>query len=122
MALFDRVAGVVRRLGPAGPPAARAIELYGRGLSASERLALQALRARLDTTAPPSAPAAATGDDDPAALMSALLERSLAQDTASEQRDVHVALLRQLVPDEARIIAALATGPPPPLIHVLPRS
>lgn len=97
--------------------------LYLRGLSRVEREALRLLRARLDATAPPPPAAAREADEvTPAAMLSALLERSLKQDTAGSQRDAHVVVLRQLVPDEARIIAALADGAPAPLLHVLPRA
>jgi len=127
MSIFDEAAGVARRLGPLGRAYGRAIELYGRGVQTTEQLALRALRARMDALAPAPAGAARAvsgGIDDPPPheLMTALLERSLAQDTAGSRRDVHVSILRQLVPDEARIIAALAAGPPAPLIHVLPRA
>lgn len=54
--------------------------------------------------------------------MADLLERSVVQNTEDGHRDVYLSILRQLVPDEARIIAALADGPPAPLIHVLPRA
>jgi hypothetical protein len=79
------------------------------------------LRSRLDAIAPPPAPKALAAPQ-PADLLSELLKRSLESDTVSGQRDLHVALLRQLVPDEARIIATLAEGPPAPLIHVLARA
>lgn len=119
MPIFEGAAGVARRLGPLGGLAARAIELSGAGVQTSERLALRALRGRLDAVAP-QRPAPEPADSPPA-LMAQLLERSLAQDTAAGQRDAHVAVLRQLVPDEARIIAALGDGPPAPLVHVLAR-
>ena len=57
------------------------------------------------------------------ALMAELLERSVMQDTKSSKADWHAAVLSQLVPDEARVIAALAEASAPvPLLHVLPRS
>jgi hypothetical protein len=112
MSIFDDAAALARKLGP-----------LGGALKASERLALRALRARLDAVAPGSPDTAIVADHaSPAELMAALLERSLIQDTVGGQREAHVAVLRQLVPDEARIIAALAEGPPAPLIHVLPRA
>ena len=115
MSVFDQAASLVRRIGG----------LYGRGLQASERLALQALRARMDAVAPEMAAAEERRDaqgESPPALMAALLERSLGQDTEASRRDVHLSILRQLVPDEARILAALAEGARAPLVHVLPRA
>src|SRR5581483_9365543 len=60
--------------------------------------------------------------DEPAELMAALLERSVTQDTAAAKRELAAATLRRLVPDEARILAVLADGQTPPLIHVLARA
>jgi hypothetical protein len=54
-------------------------------------------------------------------MMSTLLARSLEQNAASSRDDYHRAVLRQLTPDEARIIAALAEGAPAPLVTVLRR-
>lgn len=124
MSIFDDTAAAVRRLGPLGAVPAAVIETYGRGVEASERLAFRLLRTRMDAVAPPPqvAAAPARSEPEPSQLMATLLERSLRSDTASSKRDVHLSLLRQLVPDEARIIAALADGKPAPLIHVLPRA
>ena len=126
MGLFDNAAAVVRRL-PAGEMPAQAIELYGRGLAALEGAALRLLAARLDAAAPQArqltaAPGANQSPDDPHLLMSALLSRSLQSNTAGSKRDYHTTVLRQLLPDEARIIAALADGPPAPLVNVLKRA
>lgn len=116
-------ARLARRLGPLGAVPARAIELSAKGVQTTERLALRALRARMDAVAPPHQvrPPEAAADASPAQLMAHLLERSLTQDTAGGKREASVAMLRQLVPDEARMIAALAQGPSAPLLHVLPR-
>jgi hypothetical protein len=124
MSIFKRAAGLARRLGPFGEVPARVIETYGQGVETTEQVVLRILRSRMDAVAPAAQPrrASATNSDDPASLMSGLLERSLQQDTAGSKRDVHISILRQLVPDEARIIAALAQGESPPLIHVLPRA
>lgn len=123
MDLLGSAAGIARKLGPLGGLAARGIDLSARTAATTERLALRALRARMDAVAPLPAPREAPRDDvTPAAMLQALLERSLEQDTAGSRRDAHVVVLRQLVPDEARIIAALAEGPPAPLVHVLARA
>lgn len=54
--------------------------------------------------------------------MADLLERSVAQDTQGGRDDWHSWVLQQLLPDEARIVAALAEGDPVPLVHVLSRA
>jgi hypothetical protein len=65
--------------------------------------------------------AAAVGDDL-AATMEALLRRSLAQSTAAGRYELFRTLLAQLLPDEARIMAALGDGSTSPLVHVETRS
>jgi hypothetical protein len=126
MGLFDTTAGLVRRL-PAGDLPARAIEAYGRGLSAVEGAALRLLAARLDAAAPRALPptlaaAPSRADQDPQQLMSTLLSRSLRSNAAGSKREYYATVLEQLLPDEARIIAALADVPPAPLVNVLKRS
>lgn len=127
MSVIGDLAAAARRLGPVGEVPARAVELYGAGLRAGEGLALRTLRARLEAVdagdRPPVRKAPGAGaEQTPATVMADLLERSLEQNTADGQRDAYLAVLRQLVPDEARIIAALAEGPPVPLVHVLSRA
>ena len=53
--------------------------------------------------------------------MAVLLSDALDQDAISSEREYLLAVLRQLVPDEARIIAALAEGPPAPTVSVYRR-
>jgi hypothetical protein len=125
MGLFDTAAQLVRRL-PAGELPARAIELSGRGLAAVEAAALRLLADRMLASTPKrpelSSPSPRRDPDtSPEGVMSALLSRSLQSDTASSRADYHLALLRQLVPDEARILAALAAGPPAPLVTIYRR-
>jgi hypothetical protein len=123
--IFDLAAGVARRL-PLGEVPARAIELAGTAAERTEREFYKVLRSRMEATIP----VAQTGRQltsavasTPRDLMSNLLERSVGQDSEGSRIDWFTAVLRQLVPDEARIIAALAeTGERPPLLHVLPRS
>jgi hypothetical protein len=96
--------------------------------AAIERAALRVLASRLAAVAPPAPPPprraieAAAHEVDARALMAALLSRSLQTDTEAGHRDYHLSLLTQLLPDEARIIAALASGTPAPLVHVLRRA
>jgi len=124
MGLLTSVAGLARSL-PGGELPARAIEAYGQGVAAIERTALRVLAARLAAASPPPTPVAIEGparDVDARVLMAALLSRSLQADTEAGRRDFYVSLLTQLLPDEARIIAALAEGTPAPLVHVLRRA
>jgi len=96
-----------------------------RFLEAVERRALHELKQRLESLAavdadrrPPAPPAEATATENPSDLLGALLERSLDQTPDDARRDAFVTLLRQLVPDEARIFAALSDGGGHPVIHV----
>ena len=111
-------------LGLAGPAASLArsgLRTWAAGMSWSERQLLLALRARIAATAPPD-----HGEDDmetPAhasleARMRDLLDRAVTQTTARGEQDLHASLLAQLVPDEARILAALSEGDAAPLVHV----
>ncbi|HEX3785987.1 MAG TPA: Abi-alpha family protein [Pseudonocardiaceae bacterium] len=54
--------------------------------------------------------------------MAELLNRSANSDAEASKEFLYTTILRQLVPDEARIIAALADGVARPLIHVAERS
>jgi hypothetical protein len=58
----------------------------------------------------------------PARLMSDLLASSAGGDGAAARDELHRALLLRLVPDEAKVLATLATGPGYPLVHVQTRS
>ena len=122
MNVFDAAAAAVRRL-PGGGLAARGIEFVGAVVEGAEREVFRYLRYRLDEIASATAPHRQDVAMVPAsALMAELLERSVMQDTKSSKADWHAAVLSQLVPDEARVIAALAEASAPvPLLHVLPR-
>ena len=123
MNVFDAAAAAVRRL-PGGGLSARGIEFVGAVVEGAEREVFRYLRYRLDEIASATAPHRQDVATVPAsALMAELLERSVMQDTKSSKADWHAAVLSQLVPDEARVIAALAEASAPvPLLHVLPRS
>lgn len=113
------LASVARRFGPVGGAAAQAIEIYGEGAGILERLALRALPiGGPDAGAAGSAGKLEPGESSPAGLMTTLLERSLRQNESGSRREYHVWLLRQLVPDQARILAALAENRPAPLVHI----
>jgi hypothetical protein len=96
-------------------------------LGATERVAWGLVRARLDAVAPPApVPQAierpkSRPSPSPRDMMAALLAESLEHDTLRSEQEYHVALIRQLLPDEARIIAALAAGPPAPTVSVYRR-
>lgn len=130
MGVFDSAVSVLRRLGPAGEVPARAVELYGHGLLGAERALWAVVRSRMDQAGPPlreieapkPKPKPATPPvGSPQQMMSALLQESLGQNATSSEREYLVAVLRQLLPDEARIIAALADGPPAPTVSVYRR-
>ena len=59
------------------------------------------------------------GPDTPVALMRALLADSSEQSREQSVQASCMAVLRSLVPDEARILAALSDGSGYPLIHVM---
>ncbi|TDU28458.1 uncharacterized protein DUF4393 [Panacagrimonas perspica] len=117
----------------------RAMDLAQKGLSEAEKLALTTLRKRMDAVAddeaphdeddapqPPSRPAAATpsgmaaasGRLTAAAAMARLMEESLEQTAEQALERLALRTVRQLVPDEARILAALVDGHSAALVHV----
>jgi hypothetical protein len=55
------------------------------------------------------------------AAMAELLNRSVEQTREQSERQLYAGLLRQLVPDEARMLAALSDGSAYPVIHVASR-
>jgi hypothetical protein len=58
-------------------------------------------------------------DWDPrSAVLHDLLQASLHADTGRSRQNLHLRILRSMVPDEARILAALADGSRFPLIHI----
>jgi hypothetical protein len=116
---------------PAGALPARVIEDSGRAIAAAQDAAVEFVLDRVLPARLESPSAKASGDrvpteptiryESPATIMQALLARSLVQNTATSRSELYVSLLRQLVPDEARIVATLAEAPPSPLVHVYPR-
>lgn len=121
--------GLARRI-----PGAAAVESE---LGQLERLALGELRRRLDTIDPlddgraagaepvenPTRSAPPPRQTEPLRVaMAELLMRSLEQSKQRAREYLYLALLRQLVPDEARILSALADGSAYPVVHVDCRS
>jgi hypothetical protein len=108
-------------------PGAAAVETE---LTQLERSVLTELRRRLDTVDPladgrPDAAEKPARDVPPPkqteplrVVMAGLLMRSLEQSKQRAREYLYLALLRQLVPDEARILSALADGSVYPVIHV----
>jgi len=117
----------------------RAMDLAQKGLSEAEKLALTTLRKRMDAVAdehpheheddheqpvaPPRAPAPPAGSPPPsrlsaAAALARLLEESLEQTVETAQERLALRIVKQLVPDEARILAALEDGHGAALVHL----
>lgn len=114
-----------------------ATRLARRGFDEAEKLALSTLKRRMDAVAaddetesvdaehpiaPRPAPAAghrpAAAPADAASLLANLLESALEQTPASARERLTLRILRQLVPDEARILGALSDGHDAPLMHL----
>lgn len=112
--LLGEVARAAERL----PGMAIAQQAFG----SIEKGVLGALKARLDELDEPPSPsrrsAASSAPESPATMLADLMERSLVQQAADSRRYHFVFLLRQLVPDEVRILAALSDDTSYPLIHV----
>ena len=134
---LDRLAA----LDPTGAVGRRLVSFARRvpGVSAGERevqrledALFRELARRIDyAQAPAELPAAPANGRGPVAfpesrtppeLMEALLQRSIAQTPRDGERNLIEMLVRELVPDEARILAALADGTPYALIDIVGRS
>jgi hypothetical protein len=122
------------------PPSLNPVKLagaaFGLGSKAvgwTERKAMKVLRDRLDAASTdPSAPAATTSDeaapDAPPssatldAKLQSLLHRAVEQSTKGGRTELFHKILDQLVPDEARILGALADGSSSPLVNIFGRT
>ena len=112
-------------------PGASAVETE---LQQLERTVLGELRRRLDNVDPLRDGRTAAPDDEPPArpapaappkqteplrvAMAELLLRSIEQTRQRAREYLYLTILRQLLPDEARILSALADGSAYPLLHV----
>jgi hypothetical protein len=134
LSLFASGAWSVATKGPR-----KALDLAQRGLTEAERLALTTLRKRMEAVsdegdfedrapsghdenpAPArsqaSSPARAPAQTASEALAQ-LMEASLEQTETSAREALLLRIIRQLVPDEARILAALADGHASALMHL----
>ena len=81
------------------------------------------VRRRLDEVAPVTTPAPPParldGPPSPPVLLERLLTASLEQDRHDAEELLHLRVLRSLVPDEARIVAALSEGETHALVDVV---
>jgi hypothetical protein len=125
---------VVRRLPVVGSSIDASIDVTERELARAEKVVWSQVRRRLDEAAPSSGAVVVSVDRihhdspdgssarTPADLLSTLLSESVTQTTDEARARLHVMLLEQLVPDEARILAALSDGTAYPLVHVASRT
>ncbi len=110
------------------------IEAGERELNRVERLVWNQVRQRMDEAGPGSGTTVVSVDRvhhdpdlsgrsprTPADLLGELLAESVTQATDEARARLHVLLLEQLVPDEARILAALSDGTSYPLVHIASR-
>ncbi|TCO58045.1 Abi-alpha family protein [Actinocrispum wychmicini] len=99
----------------------------------AERAVLDQMRKRLDEVdeegtlsgriIAPATPMVLDGQVDPLrTAMAELLRRSAEMDREQSREYVFTSLLRQLLPDEARILSALSDGAPYALVHVAARA
>jgi hypothetical protein len=132
--LLGALASGVLRLARRAP--GTALDLAQKSFDTAERYALSTLRKRMDAVAAretglqetsPSQepvlmprPGQTTREAPPTAVatMAQLLEASLEQTPESAREALALRLVKQLVPDEARILAALADGHSAALVHL----
>lgn len=134
--LIGSLASGAWKLASGGPR--RAAELAQRGFNGAERLALSTLKRRMDAVAvdgdaPAGRPdpsvgsagamrtavnASAPGAASAAETLAGLIELSMEQSPEQARELLSLRILRQLVPDEARILAALADGHAVALMHL----
>lgn len=89
-------------------------------LADAERAVVRVLRRHLSNLDPPAAAAPADDEltDTPNRLLRTLLDRSMYTSPDHSRDALYLDLLHALVPDEARILAALSDGSAYPVIHV----
>ena len=126
---------VVRRVPVVGSSIDASIDVTERELARVEKVVWSQVRRRLDEAAPSSGAVVvsvdrvhhdSTGEGSqphtPADLLSKLLSESVTQTIDEARARLHVMMLEQLVPDEARILAALSDGTAYPLVHIASRT
>lgn len=91
-------------------------------LADAERAVIRAIKAHLAEIDPPAADPADTSDDQPIAsptdVMRDLLDRSMYSRPDDSRSALYLSLLQDLLPDEARILAALSDGSAYPVIDI----
>lgn len=89
-------------------------------LADAERAVVRVMRRHLSDLDPPAAVSADDHEqtDTPNQLLRTLLDRSMYTSPDKSRDALYLDLLRALVPDEARILAALSDGSAYPVIHV----
>ncbi|WP_156994313.1 Abi-alpha family protein [Pseudonocardia acaciae] len=102
------------------PPLEQLVSGWGR----VEDAMLRELKARLDHLDDPAyrpEPTPGAHPSTPARLLDNLLTASIDADSAQSREALYTSLLLRMVPDEARILAALADGTRYPLVHIKTR-
>ncbi len=125
--VFDRVRGLLDQWLGRLPGAGLVAQVYTtveRELLRDLKLRLERLeekrgRASLEDDARPPAANGGPSRETPRELLAGLLDRSIDQSESEAESDAFVAILHQLVPDEARILGALSDGGVFPLLHVM---
>jgi hypothetical protein len=107
------------------PRAGQAVRTGFKVAGWTERQVMNALRSRLEASAPMAISAATSVASSPTTMqskMSSLLDSALSQSSASSRQMLFHKILDQIVPDEARILGALSDGSASPLLHVYGRT
>lgn len=121
----------VRQVPLVGSSIDASIDATERELGRVERVVWTQIRRRMDEATPGSGTVVVSVDRvhhapdlsgrdrrRPADLLSELLTESVSQTAEQARARLYVLLLEQLVPDEARILAALSDGTAYPLVHL----
>lgn len=83
-----------------------------------ERALIRIARHHLNELGPPTITASPDVDESPNAVLRTLLDRSMYSSPDTSRDALYLHLLNALVPDEARILAALSDGSAYPVIHI----
>lgn len=83
-----------------------------------ERALIRIARRHLNELDPPTITASPDVDESPNAVLRTLLDRSMYSSPDTSRDALYLHLLNAMVPDEARILAALSDGSAYPVIHI----
>jgi hypothetical protein len=120
-ALVGDVIDLAEGLVVAADHAARWVPGYAAASDGARRVEnaiLRRVRRRLDRVADTGPHQTGTDADPRVGLLNQLLADSLHTNLGRSRRDLHLRILRDLVPDEARILAAVSDGTRFPLLHI----